>query len=166
MGEPRRSGRNATKKFDTFETDSGPNSPSLEMEELSIEDGEKKRKSRALKTLKAKQDDSSKFMSDFDPNQGRKAKLRISDKTYKPPVGTATTKKSNIYDNKGILIAHGLDLCDCLIQECPGCHFPCPRCRSTKCGHECRNNRKWVYDTVELDGMPNTLRENKFKGKA
>eukprot|EP00092_Neocalanus_flemingeri_P022836 GFUD01024760.1.p1 GENE.GFUD01024760.1~~GFUD01024760.1.p1 ORF type:complete len:165 (-),score=42.34 GFUD01024760.1:183-677(-) len=164
MSEPRRSGRNANKKMDTLtENDSGPNSPSLDFDELSIDDGTKKsKKSRALKTLKAKQDENSKFMTDFDPNQGRKAKLRISEKTYKAPTG----KKANVYDSKGITIAHGLDLCDCLIQECPGCHFPCPRCRSTKCGHECRNNRKWVYDTVELDGMPNTLRENKFKGKA
>ena len=162
----RRSGRNASKKLDTLtENDSGPDSPNVDMEDLSIEEQKKTRKSRALKTLKAKQDENSKFMSDFDPSLSRKAKLKISDKTYKPPVPDKP-KKSSVYDNKGILISHGLDLCDCLIEECPGCHFPCPRCRSTKCGHECRNNRKWVYDSVELDGMPNTLKENKFKGKA
>ena len=110
MSEPRRSGRNANKKLDNLtENDSGPNSPSLEMEELSIEDGERKRKSRALKTLKAKQDENSKFMSDFDPSLGRKAKLKISDKTYKAP--ELKGKKSNIYDNKGILIAVCIILC-------------------------------------------------------
>ena len=103
----RRSGRNASKKLDTLtENDSGPNSPSVDMEDLSIEEGEKKRKSRALKTLKAKQDENSKFMSDFDPSLSRKAKLKISDKTYKPPV-PEKPKKSNVYDNKGILITVG-----------------------------------------------------------
>ena len=103
----RRSGRNASKKLDTLtENDSGPNSPSVDMEDLSIEEGEKKRKSRALKTLKAKQDENSKFMSDFDPSLSRKAKLKISDKTYKPPV-LEKPKKSNVYDNKGILITVG-----------------------------------------------------------
>ena len=61
MAEPRRSGRNAYKKLDSLtENESGPNSPSLEMDELSIDDGlggvKKSRKCRALKTLKAKAD--------------------------------------------------------------------------------------------------------------
>ena len=35
--------------------------------------------------------------------------------------------------------------------------------RSAKCGHECRNHRKWVYDTVEQDGVPESTRENLHK---
>ena len=28
---------------------------------------------------------------------------------------------------QGVLIQHQKDLCDCLEEECPGCHFPCPK---------------------------------------
>ena len=30
------------------------------------------------------------------------------------------------------------DICDCLIQDCPGCWFSCPKCSSNKCGPECK----------------------------
>ncbi len=43
---------------------------------------------------------------------------------------------------------------------CPGCHFPCDRCRSPKCGQECRQWRKWQYETVELDGVTDSARKN------
>ena len=38
-------------------------------------------------------------------------------------------RKASIYDNKGVLLHSGLDLCDCLEDSCPGCHFPCPKCK-------------------------------------
>ena len=69
-------------------------------------------------------------------------------------------RKASIYDNKGVLLHSGLDLCDCLEDSCPGCYFPCPKCKSPKCGHECRSGRKWQYDSVELDGVPNSLTLN------
>merc|ERR1712126_4822 len=107
------------------------------------------------------------------PNKKKgKSKQKLSEKAYKESnlgiVGNTKTKnvkKDSLYDAKGALLQNGLDLCDCLIDDCPGCHFPCPRCKSTKCGHECRNNRKWVYDTVELDGIQNSIRENKYRIK-
>ena len=34
-----------------------------------------------------------------------------------------------VYDDKGLLIESKLDLCDCLEDLCPGCHFPCLKCR-------------------------------------
>jgi len=60
-------------------------------------------------------------------------------------------KKTTVHDEKGALISSGEDLCDCLIKDCPGCHFPCPKCKSEKCGSTCRCNRKWTYDYVYVD---------------
>ncbi len=59
-----------------------------------------------------------------------------------------------MYDEKGLLFGTDLDLCDCLDDACPGCHFPCPKCRSSRCGQECRQGRRWQYDVVEQDGDP------------
>ena len=74
------------------------------------------------------------------------------------PSGNGSRK--NLYDENGLLIdAGGLDLCDCLVDDCPGCHFPCPKCESCKCGQECRQMRRWQYDVVEPDGDPVANRE-------
>ncbi|GFQ91836.1 ARF7EP_C domain-containing protein [Trichonephila clavata] len=54
------------------------------------------------------------------------------------------------------------DACDCLIENCPGCFFPCPKCSSPKCGHECRRNRRWKYGYYEIDGVSGVY-ENKTK---
>ncbi|CAB3378221.1 Hypothetical predicted protein [Cloeon dipterum] len=61
------------------------------------------------------------------------------------------SKYVSLYNEDGFMITTGADLCDCGTQECPGCHFPCVKCRSLKCGHECRRNRKWKYETVKCD---------------
>ncbi len=66
--------------------------------------------------------------------------------------------KNSVYDQRGLLLSNRLDLCDCLSPPCAGCHWPCPRCRSAKCGGECRQNRKWQYETVELDGVAGSIR--------
>lgn len=44
------------------------------------------------------------------------------------------TKKdlAALYDTQGIHRHSGMDLCDCMIVSCPGCHFPCPTCQSNK----------------------------------
>ncbi|XP_065600211.1 ARL14 effector protein-like [Cyrtonyx montezumae] len=55
------------------------------------------------------------------------------------------------YGTRGWLLGSNIDLCDCLETDCLGCFYPCPKCNSTKCGPECRCNRKWVYDTIETE---------------
>lgn len=71
--------------------------------------------------------------------------------------------KNRYYDEKGTLVKwNNADVCDCLEDDCPGCHFPCPKCGSPKCGHECRVNRRWVYDHLEVEGKDGTIR-NKYK---
>lgn len=60
--------------------------------------------------------------------------------------------KSKVYDANGRLLSNGKDLCDCLDVDCMGCFFPCPECMSRKCGVECRCDRKWLYEQVEVEG--------------
>ncbi|XP_077515781.1 uncharacterized protein LOC144125879 isoform X2 [Amblyomma americanum] len=64
------------------------------------------------------------------------------------------------YNARGIHITGNKDMCDCLRLECPGCHFPCPKCGSSKCGDECRCNRNYTYEQIEIDGRPGIVYVN------
>ncbi|KAG8238464.1 hypothetical protein J437_LFUL016921, partial [Ladona fulva] len=88
-----------------------------------------------------------KFMENFDPETSNREKRKLSRKIY-----SGGKKQAAVYDDKGILISTGLDVCDCMNIHCSGCHFPCSKCNSQKCGHECRANRKWTYEYIEIDG--------------
>ncbi|XP_023333846.1 ARL14 effector protein-like [Eurytemora carolleeae] len=115
---------------------------------------------KELRKLRAKEDSSSNFMADFDPTRPRREKQRASKRSS---VAASKPARSNIlFSDKGVHIKSGQDMCDCLILECPGCHFPCPKCKSTKCGHDCRNNRKWQYETVVPENEPTRTRTNAF----
>ncbi|GFR20375.1 ARF7EP_C domain-containing protein [Trichonephila clavata] len=61
-------------------------------------------------------------------------------------------RKECKYDNNGIHIETGKDLCDCLKPNCVGCFMPCRKCSSEKCGHECRRNRNWEYQGYKIEG--------------
>ncbi|XP_043481736.1 ARL14 effector protein [Leptopilina heterotoma] len=93
-----------------------------------------------------------KFLRNFDPETSEREKRKLNRRLSQPQ------KKNVLYDEKGILNATGDNLCDCLNKNCPGCHFQCPKCGSTKCGHECRNNRKWTYDAIENEGSDNLIK--------
>ena len=75
---------------------------------------------RILKNLKAKEDETSLFMSTFDPTVSRTAKLKkekdmkMKKKTKKKE---AVPNNDRLYDNKGILLSNGMDLCDCMDLE-------------------------------------------------
>ncbi|XP_075224626.1 ARL14 effector protein [Lycorma delicatula] len=89
-----------------------------------------------------------KFMENFDPERSNREKRKLTRKIY-----NSTKKPATLYNEKGTHIGTGKDLCDCLVEDCPGCFFPCPRCRSFRCGHECRVSRKWMYDGYEVEGL-------------
>ncbi|KAK7116348.1 hypothetical protein V1264_002041 [Littorina saxatilis] len=87
------------------------------------------------------------FMSNFDPERSQREMRKLNRKIHKE------NKKSNqMYDEAGRLLENSLDICDCLENDCPGCHFPCPKCGSEKCGSECRCERRWTYEQVEVEG--------------
>ncbi|XP_005096539.1 ARL14 effector protein-like [Aplysia californica] len=88
------------------------------------------------------------FMVDFDPERSQREMRKMNRRLH-----TKESKKNQAYDSQGILLENGLDLCDCLDKDCPGCHFPCPRCNSAKCGSDCRSNRRYIIDFIEVEGM-------------
>uniref|UniRef100_A0A8C5QBT1 ARF like GTPase 14 effector protein n=1 Tax=Leptobrachium leishanense TaxID=445787 RepID=A0A8C5QBT1_9ANUR len=60
--------------------------------------------------------------------------------------------RNRIYDGNGKLISNGMDLCDCLDEDCLGCFYACRKCGSNKCGIECRCDRKWLYEQIQVEG--------------
>lgn len=68
---------------------------------------------RILRNLKAKEDETSLFMSTFDPNISRTAKLK-KEKEKKKKKKETNMRNDVLYDKKGILLSNGVDLCDCL----------------------------------------------------
>ncbi|KAG7212081.1 hypothetical protein KM043_012435 [Ampulex compressa] len=87
-----------------------------------------------------------KFLRNFDPERSEREKRKLHRRLYQGH------KRHALYDEKGSFIQTGDDICDCLNMNCAGCHFPCTKCSSTKCGHECRIHRKWIYDSIENEG--------------
>lgn len=93
--------------------------------------------------------DAQEFIGNFDPDRSARERRKLSRKIN----NTAVRKPPGVlYDEFGVHIASGIDLCDCLQETCPGCFFPCPKCKSLKCGPECRVHRKYIYDHLEYQG--------------
>ncbi|XP_028040802.1 ARL14 effector protein-like [Bombyx mandarina] len=99
------------------------------------------------------------FLDNFDPKNSARERRKANRKKY-----FTSRKVKRIYDDHGHIAETGKDLCDCLDEKCPGCHFPCANCNSNKCGHECRINRKWMYDKIEIEGNDFVVK-NDYKNK-
>lgn len=93
---------------------------------------------------------------------GHREKRKVIKKTKDFPETPETSKGRSTpqHTAQGIHVGSNKDACDCLQVDCPGCHFPCSKCGSPKCGVECRSNRSWVYEQLEIDGVPDTVFEN------
>lgn len=68
------------------------------------------------------------------------------------PSNSKRNATKSIYDGAGRIRMSGLDACDCLNNNCVGCHFPCLKCNNPKCGNECRRNRNDFTHAIQYDG--------------
>lgn len=115
------------------------------------------RRQAALKNIKTLEESNEKFMENFDPDRSLRERRKLSRRIgIRRPPGA-------LYNEFGIHIASDLDLCDCLQKNCTGCHFPCPKCKSQKCGLECRVNRKYMYEQIEYQGSDLTVKNPLLK---
>lgn len=84
--------------------------------------------------------------------------MRFND-DFDPKYSKRITTKS-MYDGSGRIRATRADVCDCLDNSCSGCHFPCRKCQSNKCGKECRRHRNDYVDCIRTDGEDNVVYKN------
>ncbi|KAJ1349345.1 hypothetical protein KIN20_004895 [Parelaphostrongylus tenuis] len=79
---------------------------------------------------------------------------------------TVQEKRHVFHDKKGKLIIPGeesITLCDCLLPECHGCHWPCASCGSRLCGALCQQNRKKFVACVKVLGVtPEVVTNNPY----
>lgn len=88
-----------------------------------------------------------KLLDNFNPDTSNREKRKLERKLK------SKTMPGAAFDSVGYHIGTGISMCDCLDSACPGCFFPCKKCSSHKCGPDCRNNRKIVYESVEFHGF-------------
>ncbi|XP_025028565.1 ARL14 effector protein-like [Python bivittatus] len=90
------------------------------------------------------------LLADFNP-ETREQQKKVCMSMINQDCFNTTKKTVKKYDKHGRLLSNKTDLCDCLEKNCLGCFYPCPKCNSTKCGAECRCNRKWVYEQIQVE---------------
>ncbi|XP_042225298.1 uncharacterized protein LOC121868591 isoform X3 [Homarus americanus] len=106
-----------------------------------------------------------KFMENFNPKTSERVRRKKKKVQYFSSTGrTKTQTPLYFHGSDGSIVNSGKNLCDCLQSECPGCHYPCPKCGSGKCGNECRIQRKWYYEKIEVEGTKLTW-QNEFVKK-
>uniref|UniRef100_A0A2K5EEK0 ADP ribosylation factor like GTPase 14 effector protein n=1 Tax=Aotus nancymaae TaxID=37293 RepID=A0A2K5EEK0_AOTNA len=107
---------------------------------------------RTAKALRSLQFTNPGRQTEFAPETGKREKRRLTKNATAGSDRQVIPAKSKVYDSQGLLIFSGMDLCDCLDEDCLGCFYACPACGSTKCGAECRCDRKWLYEQIEIEG--------------
>lgn len=121
---------------------------------LSADVGEmtKVRSTKALRSLQFA--NPARQKTEFTPGTSRREKRKLQAKQPSQSNADRQTMpiKSKVYDSQGVLIVSKRDRCDCLDEDCLGCFYPCPSCDSQKCGIECRCDRKWLYEQIEVEG--------------
>lgn len=92
----------------------------------------------AAKRLESELKIDMKFNDNFKPNQPRRRK--------------SICAIQSTFNSDGRIRATKKNVCDCLIKNCVGCHFPCKSCKSTKCGPDCRRNRYDYTQRIHTEG--------------
>lgn len=106
---------------------------------------------RLKSRLQSQLSTNAKFMDNFDPDQSS----RTLKKQNNPSMEDKNANKwrlDNVFDHHGRYRESGINACDCLLTYCTGCHFPCSNCHSTRCGPQCRVNRRFAYSAIEMEG--------------
>lgn len=67
------------------------------------------------------------------------------------------------YGNFVTLFNTTVDLCDCLNEECYGCHYSCRKCGSQKCSFQCRSNRSAIVEEIEIQGVRKIIKNSFLK---
>uniref|UniRef100_A0A674HC35 ARF like GTPase 14 effector protein n=1 Tax=Taeniopygia guttata TaxID=59729 RepID=A0A674HC35_TAEGU len=107
---------------------------------------------RTAKALKSLQFANPGRQTEFTPETSKREKRRQTKISVFNSDRQVIPAKSKVYDSQGLLLYSGMDLCDCLDEDCLGCFYACPKCGSNKCGTECRCDRKWLYEQIEIEG--------------
>ncbi|KAK9883221.1 hypothetical protein WA026_001410 [Henosepilachna vigintioctopunctata] len=115
-----------------------------------------RRQAALAKDSLTKRLEAEKFLGNFNPETSIRERKKLSRKINPP--STVRRPPGALYDENGIHVSTGTDLCDCLSEECPGCFFECNRCNSQKCGLECRVHRKFIYDQIEYHGYDTVIK--------
>ncbi|XP_055858992.1 ARL14 effector protein [Episyrphus balteatus] len=116
---------------------------------------DRKKRSHTERKLRGKSDEL-KFLEHFDPVKSNREKRKLRRKPG------ATSSKNSLYDEYGRVKHNKADVCDCMDEECNGCWFECESCMGTKCGIQCRVNRKFFYDCITFDGKDATIKNKHF----
>ncbi|XP_049269802.1 uncharacterized protein LOC119386266 isoform X2 [Rhipicephalus sanguineus] len=112
---------------------------------------------RQLRNLRVENPEFSDVLNSLDIESHRREKRRVTKKVKSFDAASYRARPQRHYTARGIHIASNKDACDCLQPSCPGCHFPCSKCGSQKCGDECRCNRNYVYEQIEVEGYTNVV---------